>query len=144
MEAAAKYKQLVVQQEDHLELQKEQIRIESQRSDNLGSELSKAEELIRSTEVESSLLRETLEDLRQSHTKAEASMMAIKTERDKLRSAFNEEIGMLRSRNHSLEKKCGKMREYIAKLTTKCEEWSELHDAQAQKLRMLSGKPVVM
>lgn len=38
-------------------------------------------------------------------------------------------------RNESLERKCTRLRDYIAKLTKKCEEWSESCRKQSKELR---------
>jgi chromosome segregation ATPase len=40
----------------------------------------------------------------------------------------------------SLEKKCARLRDYIRKLTTKCEEWEQSYDRQARTVEKLQEK----
>ena len=56
----------------------------------------------------------------------------------KLEQIINEKKNQLDEaniRNESLERKCTRLRDYIAKLTKKCEEWSESCRKQSKELR---------
>jgi peptidoglycan hydrolase CwlO-like protein len=53
------------------------------------------------------------------------------------REATNTE---LERENEVLERKCSRLREYIKKLTAKCEEWAESYDKQARILQRVQGQ----
>ncbi len=40
----------------------------------------------------------------------------------------------------TLEEKCARLREYVRKLTTKCEEWEESYDRQSRTVEKLQEK----
>ena len=42
----------------------------------------------------------------------------------------------------SLEVKCGRLREYIKRLTSKCEDWETSYERQARVIEKLEGKNV--
>ena len=48
----------------------------------------------------------------------------------------------LRLANESLENKCSRLREYIKKLTAKCEEWEVSYERQAKSIEKLQAKNV--
>jgi septal ring factor EnvC (AmiA/AmiB activator) len=55
----------------------------------------------------------------------------------------NSEEAKLRSKSEGLETKCTRLREYIRKLTSKCEEWEASYDRQSMvldKLHTRNGK----
>ena len=50
----------------------------------------------------------------------------------------------LRSLVDSLETKCSRLRDYIKKLTKKCEEWEVSYDQQSRTIEKLQGKNLKM
>jgi chromosome segregation ATPase len=56
-----------------------------------------------------------------------------------LRSKESEET-KLRSKSEALETKCTRLREYIRKLTSKCEEWEASYDRQSMVLEKLHAR----
>lgn len=46
----------------------------------------------------------------------------------------------LESQNVSLERKCERLRDYIRKLTFKCEEWAEYADKQSQRIQQAKSR----
>jgi chromosome segregation ATPase len=56
-----------------------------------------------------------------------------------LRSKESEE-NRLRSKIDSLDTKCSRLREYIKKLTAKCEEWELSYEQQANSMEKLQSK----
>jgi chromosome segregation ATPase len=48
-----------------------------------------------------------------------------------------DEVSELRGRNEGLVTKCGRLREYIRKLTRKCDEWEEFHKQESHVLQQL-------
>lgn len=67
-------------------------------------------------------------------------MRAIESELSKLEKLLQmgtSEAVSLRERNESLALKCGRLKDYIRKLTAKCDEWELFHQRQAEFLRQL-------
>ena len=46
----------------------------------------------------------------------------------------------LESQNVSLERKCERLRDYIRKLTAKCEEWTEYADKQSKRIQQAKSR----
>lgn len=73
------------------------------------------------------------------------SRSAAKTELEKMADHLQSQATMLASREEKLiasESKCSRLREYIQKLTKKCEEWEKSYDHQLQCIEKLRRKNV--
>jgi cell division protein FtsB len=68
---------------------------------------------------------------------------SVKADLDKSNQAStNQEVegSRLKATVHSLESKCTRLRDYIRKLTKKCEEWEVSYERQAKSIEKLQGK----
>lgn len=74
--------------------------------------------------------------LRFHRSSTEEELSEVKTV---LRSKNSEEAKLL-SKSGSLETKCSRLREYIRKLTSKCEEWEASYDRQSMVLDKLHSR----
>ncbi|VEU40446.1 unnamed protein product [Pseudo-nitzschia multistriata] len=82
--------------------------------------------------------------------KKDSQMMEMNSQMNNLKSEVNEVTALLRSKDaeeHSLrvniescEKKNARLREYIRKLTNKCEEWEGSYDRQSRAIERLQEK----
>lgn len=106
------------------------------------SEFEKIEEL---TKVKDLLL-----DTSAALEKKESKILEINSQTNIMRSEIEEITSLLRSKEYeeqslkvniqSCEKKNSRLREYIQKLTTKCEEWETSYDRQSRAIDRLQEK----
>jgi predicted RNase H-like nuclease (RuvC/YqgF family) len=52
----------------------------------------------------------------------------------------DEATRQLQSKNASLDRKCERLRDYIRRLTSKCEEWATCYEEQSQLLTRVDGE----
>ena len=124
----------------------------------IGSELMKLKNESEANELEKkedlSNVKHLLLDASAELDKKESQIIEINSQMNSMRSEIEDITSLLRSKEseeHSLkaniqsyEKKNGRLREYIGKLTTKCEEWEISYDRQSRAIDRLQEKKARM
>mmetsp|Transcript_11576 Transcript_11576/g.27855 ORF Transcript_11576/g.27855 Transcript_11576/m.27855 type:complete len:1350 (-) Transcript_11576:116-4165(-) len=90
-------------------------------------------------------LEETLKEQESQLMETTAELSATKSELEKMMDYQQSQATMLASQEEKLmasESKCARLREYIQKLTKKCEEWEKSYDQQFQCIEKLRRKNI--
>ena len=95
-------------------------------------------------------LKGSIADKNRQLQEKESLLLEVKSRRDELQTKLDDAAAKFMSKDNevksmklsmeSLEKKTARLREYVRKLTTKCEEWEESYEKQSESLERLQAK----